>query len=298
MTDIFVSYKREDEARVARLVKALEGVGLSVWWDCYLQGGERWQPKIESEHSAAKVILVCWTHASIANEASFVHDEAYRAGVRLVQVILERGIRLPLGFGQVQAIDLSHWYGNARDPFFQDLLALVRARLAGIPVPKPKGPARRALGRFVFGGGLIVTAIAIAGFLWSTPTVRESICALPFAQPTLSLSCCRLGYTEKPVIRDTAYTPAPVEKASAVRQSAEPFISEAVARLDVAARANDDAKQLLCAIFDQEYERLAGVEVLVTKFDCREGSGGWTCAADYRATCAVERRELVQRCPE
>lgn len=298
MTDVFISYKHEDVARVARLVKALEGVGLSVWWDCYLQGGERWQPKIESEHSKAKVVLVCWTLASVDPQATFVHDEAYRAGVRLVQVMLERGIRPPLGLGQFQAIDLSRWCDNEGDQFFQDLVELVRARLAGTPAPKPKGPAKRALQRFVYGGGLTLAAIAIGGFLWSSPAAREGICTMPVAQPALSRSCCRVGFTEMPLVRDTAYTSKIVSKASVVRQSAERFASEAAARLDAIARANEDAAELLCAIIDQDYERLAGVKVLVTKYDCREDSVGWTCAAEYRATCAVEGRVLVQRCTE
>lgn len=296
MTDIFLAYSRKDEARVARLEKMLEDAGLSVWWDCYLPGGERWQSKIESEHSAAKVVLVCWTHASVSPEATFVQDEAFRAGVRLVQVILERGARPPLGLGQFQAIDLSHWRGSKRDPSFQDLVELVRARLDGKSAPKPKGRAKRALQHFVVPGGLATAAIAIGMFFWSSPAAREGICTLPVAQPALSRGCCTAGFTEAPLVRDTAYTSAPVEKASVVRQTEKSFASEAAARRDAADRANDDAAEM-CARIDQEFERLAGVEVLVTKYECREISGGWTCAADYRATCAVEKRELVQRCP-
>jgi hypothetical protein len=33
VTDIFISYKREDEARVAPIVEGLRSAGLSVWWD-------------------------------------------------------------------------------------------------------------------------------------------------------------------------------------------------------------------------------------------------------------------------
>jgi TIR domain len=46
MTDVFVSYKREDEARVARLVAALERSDLQVWWDRSLPGGESWRAQI------------------------------------------------------------------------------------------------------------------------------------------------------------------------------------------------------------------------------------------------------------
>lgn len=38
MTDVFISYKREDEARVGRLVQALEKAGLKLWWDRDLPG--------------------------------------------------------------------------------------------------------------------------------------------------------------------------------------------------------------------------------------------------------------------
>ena len=43
MNEIFVSYKREDEPRVGRLVRALEDAGFSVWWDRGLGGGESWR---------------------------------------------------------------------------------------------------------------------------------------------------------------------------------------------------------------------------------------------------------------
>jgi len=40
MKVVFVSYKREDEPRVGRLVRALEDAGFSVWWNRGLGGGE------------------------------------------------------------------------------------------------------------------------------------------------------------------------------------------------------------------------------------------------------------------
>lgn len=296
MTDIFLSYKREDEARVARLVRTLEGEGFAVWWDRGLPGGEEWRANIEVALDAAKVVVVCWTRASVGPEGGFVRDEASRAKERIVPVILERGVRPPLGFGEVQAVDLSHWHGNRHDPFFQDLVALVAAKRDGAPAPKPRGPAARALKRFVYGGGLVTVALALAGFLWSTPAVREGVCALPVAQPALSRSCCQAGFTEAPIVRDAVFTPAPLEKTGYLRQSATPFAREADARADVAARLIEDAA-MLCAVGDSEFERVADVSGTVTRYDCRQTPAGWTCAADYRASCAVERRELVARCP-
>ena len=40
MSDVFVSYKAEDRARVEPLVERLEAEGLSVWWDARVSGGE------------------------------------------------------------------------------------------------------------------------------------------------------------------------------------------------------------------------------------------------------------------
>ena len=46
MTDLFVSYKAEDRARVAPLVQALQADGYSVWWDADIGGGEEWRDTI------------------------------------------------------------------------------------------------------------------------------------------------------------------------------------------------------------------------------------------------------------
>lgn len=153
MADIFLSYKREDEIRVGRLARALEGAGLKLWWDRGLPGGESWRANLQSALDAAKCVIVAWTHESVGPAGDFVRDEAGQAKVRgiLVPVLLER-VRAPLGFGEVQAIDLAHWRGDARDPFFLDLVAAVRAKLEGRPAPPARGPvARLDAGRLTIG---------------------------------------------------------------------------------------------------------------------------------------------------
>jgi hypothetical protein len=82
MSEIFISYKREDEARVGRLVKALQGAGfLSIWWDRGLAGGENWRSQIENELAAARCVIVVWTHQSGGPAGDFVRDEAGRRNV-------------------------------------------------------------------------------------------------------------------------------------------------------------------------------------------------------------------------
>jgi TIR domain len=65
MNEVFVSYKREDEPRVARLVRALEGARFSVWWDRGLPGGESWRAQIEAALDAAKCVVVVWSRDSV-----------------------------------------------------------------------------------------------------------------------------------------------------------------------------------------------------------------------------------------
>lgn len=295
MSDVFVSYKREDEARVARLVQALEDAGLPVWWDRGLPGGEQWRATIEAALDAANVVIVCWTRASVGPEGGFVRDEASRAQGRLVPVILERGVRPPLGFGEVQAVDLSHWHGGKRDPFLQDLIALVRARLEGKAAPKPRGPAARALKRFVYGGGLLAMALGAAGFLWSTPVVRETSCALPV--PGLARTCCLAGFTEKLEVRDRAWTPAPRAAPMYLRTAETAFPTEAEARADAQARVTSDVA-MACTPADPATQRLSAARPERVAYDCRQSSLGWACSADYVAACAVEEQRLVRRCPE
>jgi hypothetical protein len=196
MSDVFISYKREDEVRVARLAHVLEQAGLATWWDRGLPGAESWRENIASALDAAKVVVVVWSHGSVGPEGAFVRDEAGRAMARgiLVPVMIDK-VTPPLGFGELQAIDLTAWRGSPRDPFFQDLVAVIRAKLANDPAPAPTGPTRRAMRRVFLGATSSGALAAIALFGFNTFGVAANLCTLPGAQPALSDFCgaCRLG---------------------------------------------------------------------------------------------------------
>src|SRR5450755_317027 len=123
MNEIFISYKREDETRVVRLVCALEAAGFSVWWDRILAGGENWREQIQRALENAKCVIAVWSSGSVGSAGDFIRDEAGHAKKRgaLVPVKLDK-VDPPLGFREIQVIDLSHWKGSARDPYFKDLL--------------------------------------------------------------------------------------------------------------------------------------------------------------------------------
>lgn len=200
MNDIFISYKREDEVRVGRLVQTLEKVDLKLWWDRGLPGGESWRANIQSALDAAKCVIVVWTHESTGPAGDFVRDEAGQAKARgiLVPVILERGARPPLGFGELQAIDLSHWKGDANDPFFRDLVAAVRAKLEGKPVPPARGPMARLVRRLTYGGLASAATAGLFAFTMNFLQVQNHVCTVPIGQPLISDTCGAIGLGERP----------------------------------------------------------------------------------------------------
>src|SRR5262245_5905673 len=144
MTDVFISYKREDEARVAPIVEGLRSAGLSVWWDREISGGASWRQSISEQLDAARCVIVVWSEISVGPLGEFVHDEAGRAKARgvLVPVRIDR-ISEPIGFGEIQSLDLVEWRGNPGDLRFKNLVSAAKAVVAGEPRPRPMTPGRR-----------------------------------------------------------------------------------------------------------------------------------------------------------
>jgi len=165
-TDVFVSYKAEDRARVRPLVAALEAEGFSVWWDTHIGGGDHWREDIQEHLDAAKCVIVVWTKRSVGREGDFVRDEATRARKRgtYLPVRLDP-VEPPLGFGEVQTISLKGWRGDRSDDRFRTLIEAVKRRIAGEDIPHRTVPRdSRALSRrVVLAGGAGIGALAVAG---------------------------------------------------------------------------------------------------------------------------------------
>ena len=136
MTEVFVSYKRENLAAVGRLVEALRAEGIGVWWDQDIAPNAAWEATIEAALTAAKLVIVAWSPASVASEN--VKAEARRARQQglLLQVFVE-ACEPPLFFGERQGVDLTHWSGGASDPAFRAVLEAVRNELRQPSTPSP-----------------------------------------------------------------------------------------------------------------------------------------------------------------
>ena len=59
--DIFISYRRSDQAIARSLVAELEKQGLSVWWDQNIDGGEDWRDAIVAGLESAKSLVILFS---------------------------------------------------------------------------------------------------------------------------------------------------------------------------------------------------------------------------------------------
>jgi hypothetical protein len=160
---IFVSYAREDEARVRPLMVGLESHGFKVWWDGNLQAGDGFRSSIEDAIDEAALVIVVWTELSI--DSYWVRAEATRAleKEKLIPVRMDP-VEPPMPFGEVQREDLLDWDGDVGVESFQDLVKSLRARTGPtslVTVPPPPWHTRfRAILIAVAAALLTLTAVA------------------------------------------------------------------------------------------------------------------------------------------
>ena len=186
-TDVFVSYKAEDRARLRPLIGALEREGFTVWWDTHIGGGVHWREDIQEHLDGAKCVIVVWSRRSVGIEGDFVRDEASRARKRgaYLPVRLD-AVEPPLGFGEVQAISLKGWKGDPTDPRFLAITEAVRRRIAGEDIAHVNlGNRGHAMSRrtLVVGSAAAATALAATGgwlVLKSGAANAGRIAVLPF----------------------------------------------------------------------------------------------------------------------
>lgn len=121
MARVFLSYAREDVETARKLAGALVDAGESVWWDRHVHGGANFSTEIDRELKSAQVVVVLWSPASIAS--AWVQDEAAegRDSGRLVPAILD-SVKPPLGFRQLQCVDLSAWVKQGQREPIDDLI--------------------------------------------------------------------------------------------------------------------------------------------------------------------------------
>lgn len=137
MSDIFISYTREERAAARHFAECFAAEGFSVWWDAVLRSGETFDEVIEKELRAAKAVVVLWSPRSVTSR--WVRAEATLAdrANKLVPVIIET-CNLPLIFELTHAANLADWTGDTSDNRWQTLVSDL-SRLIG---PREEEPAQ------------------------------------------------------------------------------------------------------------------------------------------------------------
>ena len=124
MSDIFISYKREDRDKAKALAEFFTFKGFDVWWDIDLLAGTQFADEINSVLNKAKAAIVLWTPE--ARESRWVKSEASLANSRniLVPVFLEK-TDLPVPFNILHTHDLTTWNGQHDDPVLESLVGVI-----------------------------------------------------------------------------------------------------------------------------------------------------------------------------
>lgn len=140
MSEIFISYAREDKGRVEILAKALQANGWSVWWDPHIPTGKRFDQVIEEALTEAKCIIVVWSKHSISSR--YVRAEASEGADRevLLPVMID-DVKIPLVFRQIQTARLVDWHGSTQDPEFEKLVKDIEVTLDSPATPPKTGVA-------------------------------------------------------------------------------------------------------------------------------------------------------------
>lgn len=149
MSDIFISYKREEQTSARQLADALEQEGLSVWWDPKLRVGEHFDDVIENALDQASCVIVMWSERSV--QSRYVRDEAMYALERdkLVPLAVEN-VALPFRFKGVHTLSLLGWDGSRDFAEFRrlvdDISAILRSSRDKEAGPKSEQSNRRPIG--------------------------------------------------------------------------------------------------------------------------------------------------------
>jgi TIR domain len=194
----FISYVRQDKARVDRLQQTLEGAGIKVWRDTEkLWPGQDWKIEIGRAIQAGSLAFIaCLSENSTQREKTFQNEE-------LILAVEEMRLRKPgavwllpvrfddcaipaydLGAGRTLAslhsVDL---FGDQQEHGTARLVAAVLSILGLPPAPRPWWRALPSHGRIGSLAVLIVVALITAGFYVAGHVAHGSFTA------TGSVSC-------------------------------------------------------------------------------------------------------------
>jgi hypothetical protein len=126
MTDVFISYKREERDKVILVADRLRALGLDVWFDARLTTGHHFDREIDDHVRTAKCVLVCWSPAALTSD--WVRSEAAIGRERGVIVpVLVEACSPPVPFNTMQTESLIGWSGDGEHDGWQRIISRIGA---------------------------------------------------------------------------------------------------------------------------------------------------------------------------
>jgi DNA-binding response OmpR family regulator len=121
-TDLFLSYSRQDQAKIESLAFVLQQAGWSVWWDRHIKTGTSFDKVIEQALTNARAVIVAWSKHSVGSD--WVRAEAAYAleSNKLLPLRLDDAAP-PLRFINMQTVNFASWDGSGDDQAFRTLVA-------------------------------------------------------------------------------------------------------------------------------------------------------------------------------
>jgi hypothetical protein len=115
MSEVFISYSRHDQALAEAMAAQLGALGVDVWWDRDLLGGEDYRKKTAGVIAKVPAAIVLWSRRSVESEWVIGEASAARERKVLIPVNID-GALPPLDFRPLNTIDLTAWIPGDRLP--------------------------------------------------------------------------------------------------------------------------------------------------------------------------------------
>ena len=222
MAKLFLSYSRKDETKARRFTAWLEREGHDVWRDeDDIGGGSSFSAEIEKALKDCDAVLVLWSTDSV--QSAWVRDEAGygRDANKLIPFSLD-GTEPPLGFRQIQSINLLRWRGQ-RDLPDADRINRAIARVTNLPqaahLPSPQASRRpRAFPRLPLVGAAIAIVVAsLVGFLvWQRSSGDHQIAIAVLPSPQSSDHAMASDYANVAAADMAAFLPRRFDRATVI----------------------------------------------------------------------------------
>lgn len=164
MSEVFISYARQDEAKARHVVDALRTAGFQVWRDEQLPTHRAYYEVIEERLRAARAVVVLWSKSAIQSQWVRAEADLARSEGKLVQASVD-GEAPPMPFNQIQCAELKSWHGAPDHHEWAKVVESVTALSARQerPAAKPaRGFGRRALPAL----GVLLAVLLAAGGLY------------------------------------------------------------------------------------------------------------------------------------